>query len=300
MAETVTNNFNLPAPVMDMVARNTYTQGRTDVNVTSFIGPPQLTSLKKKYKDQIVVDASDQLYASMGNIIHSVLEGYGQRNDNVIVEEFLYTEDRGVTWGGHIDLREPSPEGHIISDYKTAATYKVAKTLAGDHDGQWECQLNCYAQLVRRNHPDIKIAGIQTVCFLRDWSKVKAADNPEYPQAGVVVVPLSLWSEQEAEVYIDERLALWQDQEQRMDLGDPSISCTDEERWKKPDKWRVIFTKSGTTKRVFDNEEMAQDFVAQEKDGAKKFDIQVTRGLPLRCTYYCEAAPFCDQYKGES
>ena len=85
-----------------------------------------------------------------------------------------------------------------------------------------------------------------------------------------------------------------------MDMGDPSIPCTDMERWKKPDKWRVIFSKSGTTKRVFDNEEMAQDFVAQEKDGAKKFDIQVTRGLPTRCTYFCEAAPFCDQYKGQS
>jgi len=300
MTETVTNKFNLPGPVMDMIARNEYTQGPTDVNVTSFIAPPQVTSLKKAYRDKIVVDASDLFYASWGNTVHMVLEGYGQRNPDAIVEEFLYTEDRGVKWGGHIDLREPSPEGHVISDYKQTGAFKIMKALkGGDDDSEWECQLNCYAQLVRRNHPDIKIAGVQVAAWVRDWSKIKAADNPDYPQAGVITVPFPLWSEQEAEEYIDERLSLWQEQAQRMDMGDPSIPCTDRERWKKPDEWRVIFSKTGTTKRKFFDEQMAKNFVAQEQGGSEKFNIQVTRGLPTRCTYFCEAAPFCDQHQQE-
>ena len=300
MTGNVTNNFNLPGPVMDMIGRNTYTQGPTDVNVTSFIAPPQVASLKKKYRDQIVVDASDLVYAAWGNTLHTVLEGYGQRNPNAIVEEFLYTEDRGVKWGGHIDLREPSSEGHIISDYKQSGAFKVMKALkGGDDDSDWEAQLNCYAQLVRRNHPDIKIAGVQVAAWIRDWSKIKAGGNPDYPQAAVVTVPFPLWSEQEADEYIDERLSLWQEQEQRMDAGDPSIPCTERERWKKPDEWRVVFSTSGTTKRKFNDEKMARDFVAKEKGGAEKFNIQVTTGLSTRCTYYCEAAPYCNQYQGE-
>jgi hypothetical protein len=299
MSETVTNKFNLPAPVMDMIGKNDYTQGPTDVNVTSFIAPPQVTSLKRKHRKDIVVDASDLFYAAWGNTIHTVLEGYGERNPDAIVEEFLHTKDLGVKWGGHIDLREPSPEGHIISDYKQTGAFKVKKAIEGFDDSDWECQLNCYAQLVRRNHPDIKIAGIQVVAWVRDWSKIKAAGNPTYPQAGVVTVPLPLWSEERAVEYIHERLSLWQDQEQRMDFGDPSIPCTDEERWKKPDEWRVVFAASGKTKRVFDNEEMAKELVASEKGGTEKFDITFTPGLPTRCTYFCEAAPYCAQYKGE-
>ena len=70
MPRRVTNNFNLPAPVVAMVDRNTYTQGDTDVNVTTFIAPPQVTILKEAHKDNLVVDASDLLYPAWGSTLH--------------------------------------------------------------------------------------------------------------------------------------------------------------------------------------------------------------------------------------
>jgi hypothetical protein len=81
-----------------------------------------------------------------------------------------------------------------------------------------------------------------------------------------------------------------------MDAGDPLIPCTDEERWMRPGAWRVKATTNGKTRRKYDNEMEAQAMV--EKD-PEKFYLHVTPGIPLRCTYYCDAAPYCAQYQTE-
>ena len=299
MPRRVTNNFNLPAPVVAMVDRNTYTQGDTDVNVTTFIAPPQVTILKEAHKDNLVVDASDLLYPAWGSTLHEVLFRYGERADDAVVEEFLTTTDRGIKWGGHIDLREPSlrtANAHTIADYKMCNTFKAMKVLkGGTNDKEWEQQLNCYCLLVRRAYPDLEIDALQVIAFLRDWSKTKA-QGADYPPTGVMPVPIPLWSEQEQEAFVDARLSLWEAQQLRMDAGDPLIPCTDEERWMRPGAWRVKARTNGKTRRKFDNEMEAKEMV--EKD-PEKFYIDVTPGIPLRCTHYCDAATYCDQYQTE-
>ena len=296
----VSNRFNIPGPFMQMISRNTYTQGKTDVNVTSFLAPPQIGALKSLHADKIVVDASDQLYSAWGNNLHNILENYGHTTTDAIVEEFLFTQDKGIKWGGHIDLREPSPNGFIISDYKVAPTFKVKKILQmdGDRDKEWEKQLNCYALLVKRNNPDIKIFSIQVVAFLRDWSKVKAADSNSYPQCGVAVVNLPLWTVAEQEIFVRDRLDLWAIQQQALDQHGDFIPCTPEERWKKADVFKVKDKKTHRSKRNFDNEKDAQTFIKSQAV-SEKFYIEASPGLSLRCTHYCEVAPYCKQFKEE-
>ena len=60
-----------------------------------------------------------------------------------ITEERLLYEVDGVTISGAIDLQEITPDGIILSDYKTTSAWAVM-----NEKQDWHNQLNSYAYLV--------------------------------------------------------------------------------------------------------------------------------------------------------
>ena len=297
---TVKWHYKTDKVVEQFLKWNTYSPGHTDVNVTGLIAPPQIGALKTLYKDKIVRDDRNAWPAAIGSVVHMGLERIGKNYKDYLVEEFLTTVDKGVTWGGHIDAQVTTPDGLIIRDYKTTKVFKVKKLMYGydDADRDWETQLNLYALLVKRNKPDTKIAGIEVLVLFSDFSLPTAEEGGDYPERSVMTLQFPLWTLKQQEEYVHSRLDLWAHQQQAMDLHEEFIPCTDEERWKKPDVFKVMSKSTHRSRRNFTNEKDAEAFVKSQAD-PEKFYIQTTRGLPLRCRLFCDVAPFCKQYQNE-
>ena len=59
------------------------------------LSPPQMRVLNEEYKDQIVVDAVDQVWKILGTASHNILETANIGYDDTITEERMYAQVNG-------------------------------------------------------------------------------------------------------------------------------------------------------------------------------------------------------------
>ena len=81
----LTNLLGLPDAFVAAVKNDPYTGGG-DISATKLIDSPQRRVLYGKYKDFVVEDVSDRVWAVMGQAVHTVLERAGT---SALVEERL-------------------------------------------------------------------------------------------------------------------------------------------------------------------------------------------------------------------
>jgi len=270
------NRLGLPQPLASAVIRDTY-QKTGDISVTALIMPPRKRILEKRHDEEISVDVSDQLWMLLGSSVHAILE----RADT---SEHLAEERMTVCVGDAMLSGQPDllDNDGLLSDYKVTSVYSF---LLGEKD-DWIQQLNCYAWLYRQNGFDVK--RLQIVALLRDWMASRAETDPGYPQSGVIVKEIPLWSANEQERYVYERVALHMDSEALKD--DELEVCSATERWQKADSWAVKKKGNKRATKVFNNEVEAQHFA----DGDAQLEVIHRPGQSLRCLRYCSAQPFCD------
>ncbi len=150
---------------------------------------------------------------------------------------------------------------------------------------EWEQQLNIYAALAAAN--GFKITKLQIVAILRDWSKLRAARELDYPQVGVVVREVPVWSPGRQAGYLSERVLLHQ---KARTLSDDDLPlCTEEERWRKPDKYAVKKKGGKRALRLFDTRDEATDFAILNSGT----EIEHRPGEDTRCLHYCAVKEFC-------
>lgn len=272
----LTNKLGLPEPIVNAVANDGYTKGDADISVTSLLSPPRKVALEAAHFDELEEDASDRIWSLLGQSIHTILEraattGIAERRLSITVE--------GWRVSGGMDLYHSNG---TLQDYKCVTVWKFKN---GEVPMEYEQQLNMYAEILRQNAQPVK--QLQIVGILRDWSKMEAQRDQNYPQAQVVVRDVKMWPEAQARAFIRERVLLHK--QARIELPE----CTPEERWQKPDMFAV--TKPGAKRaiRVFTSEEDARK-LAEFITGAI---IQKRPGESTRCTSYCAAAKFCTQFK---
>lgn len=282
----LTNNAGLPAPLVEAIANDSYTRGDADISVTSLISPPRQVALLRAHGDELEEDASDRVFSLLGQAIHTIME---RASNTGLAEERLYADVGGWRISGQIDRLD----GTTIGDFKTASVNELAYGVKAER----ELQLNCYAHLARLN--GYTVERVEAIFILRDWSKVRAAKDPSYPQKQVAIVELPLWSHEKAQAYIEQRVFVHQlarsiyEREQPQQDGLPD--CSAEERWAKPDVYAVMKTGRKSAVKLCDWEAEAQAYVNEW--GADKHYIQHRPGESLRCTFYCGAAAVCEQFK---
>jgi hypothetical protein len=272
-----TNKHNLPAVIVDAVVNDPYVGGG-DVSATKLIDAPQVKVLGAKYRDQVQVDVSERVWSLLGQCVHTILERAGLRQEGMVAEHRMFAEVDGPygAWqlSGQADVIDL--ERGAIRDYKVTTVFKAKGSTA------WEQQLNVLAWLARRN--GYTITGLEIVAIFRDWRKVEAERNPNYPQAAIQVIPVALWDPVTVAAYINERVALHQQAQAGV-----QVNCTDEERWKDADQWAIIKPGAGRALRVLDTEPdpsaVPAGYVVQQRTGEYK-----------RCQHYCEVAPWCPQW----
>ena len=198
----------------------------------------------------------------------------------------------------------------IITDYKFVTAYKFKRNYSGELvvPEEYVQQLNLYAYLLRENNKGIKfpVDGLQIVAIYRDWSKLEAKRDKNYPQLGAETHDIPLWSEDKAKAFIEERVRLHQD---AMFLGNKYgeaasnlPECTDDERWAKPDKFALMPTaKRVRARKLFNSEDEAYDWINTPKNGKlpmkEGWVLEYRQGANVRCESYCLVSEYCEQFQ---
>ena len=269
----LTNLLGLPDAFVAAVKNDPYTGGG-DISATKLIDSPQRRVLYGKYKDFVVEDVSDRVWAVMGQAVHTVLERAGT---SALVEERLFMEVNGWKLSGQFDRLHVADK--TIQDWKVTTTYKA------EGDESWTRQLNILRMLAIRNGHDIE--RLQVVAIFRDWQRSKAERDEKYPKSNVKIIDIPVWDNDFAMAYITERI-----QAHQAAVAGEQVECSDEERWY-----------AGTTYALMKEGNKRATKVASTKEElgevAKGFFIEERKGGYRRCEGYCEVSPFCPQLARE-
>jgi hypothetical protein len=276
-----TNTQNLLKPLVEAIKNDPYSgKGFT---ASMLPQPVQIYALKKMYDDKITIDVSDMLYPLLGNNTHYIVQRMGI--SNALQEERLYASVNGHEVSCQIDLYMD----RILQDFKVTTRWVL---IDGAKD-EWVKQQNINSFIVESN--GFGVDKIEVVCIFRDWSKIQAIKNPDYPKYQVAVLPVEKWSLSEQMLYILERINLFKDAEKLPDTQLPE--CTSVERWEKPTIYAVMKKGRKSSVRNLTSRLQAEDFIIDKHLDTKTHSIEVRPGESMRCEYYCEVKDFCHQYK---
>ena len=281
----LTNKFNLPETFVNVIKRPQYSKGSSEISVTEILSPPQLVLLRRQHQEDIEQDAADMVWSLFGSAVHNILE-HG-KDDHHIVEERLFTTFEGWSISGAIDLQEMIDGKVLIADYKVTSAWTVQQEKQ-----EWIDQLNLYAWLVERVKGE-KVAGLQIIGIVRDWSRREAALKDTYPQAPIVTLDIPLWSQEDREAFVKQRLSMHNEANFAAVSG-LMPHCTSEEMWEKKTTYAVMKEGGKRAKKVFEIKEDAAVFAGQQKDSHY---IETREGGRTRCESFCQASPFCKQYQ---
>jgi hypothetical protein len=283
-----TNKQNLPEALYQAIANDPYKKGG-DFSASELPGPPQIRTLKKRYFDKLEVDVADLIYPLIGNNVHYILERAGVKNS--LTEEQLVTTVPSCSIGAFEVSGKPDlfDADGVLWDYKLTSRY----TLIDGVKPEWEGQTNILAWLLKTH--SFKVKAIKICCIFRDWSKIQAIKNPDYPNHQVAILPVKRWDLHDTELYINERLTRHLEAEELDDYLLPE--CTPAERWDKPTIYAVMKKGMKRSVRNLDSFKDAQQY-AQDKGLAMETHwIQERLGESIRCEYYCDVKDYCQQYK---
>jgi hypothetical protein len=87
-----------------------------------------------------------------------------------------------------------------------------------------------YAYLVETLKPGVRVDKLQVIAILRDWSKARVKTKG-YPPSPIANIELPLWTYEERERFLKERVAIHQEAHGSYDLGGTLPECSEEERW---------------------------------------------------------------------
>jgi len=288
----ITNNKGFPEALVKAVENDSYSKGRADRSVTGLLAPPRQAALKDIHEDVLTEDVSERTFALYGQLVHLLLERSGEQDRNALTEERMFTEVLGWTISGQTDtITLTEDEAWVVSDYKFVTSYRFKRNYSGElvMPAEYEQQLNMYAHLLREN--GFKVDGLKIVAIYRDWSKMEAKRDKNYPQLGAETHDVKLWSEEDAKAFMEERVRLHQAAEN--DLPE----CDDDERWARPDKYALkTNATSARARKLFDSEVDAVTW-AYENKMKKGWVVEHRPGVNIRCENYCLVSEYCEQFQ---
>lgn len=280
------NKYNLPQSLVDVIKNHTYDLSESDpkrIGVTTLINPPIQRLLMVRHWNELSEDVSDHIWRITGNAYHYILSK--AKGKDRLIEEKLTEEIDGITIVGKLDLYEDKNKS--IEDWKVTSLWSIKM---GDKE-DWARQLNAYAWLLRKANFEVKEAYINAI--LRDWRRGETLRYDDYPPIPFKRVAVKLWSFEEQDKYIRERIKLYKEV---MDLPDDKLPiCSASERWSKPDTWAVYKGKNKTATRVVNSQKEALEYSTKNK--VPNYRIEERKGGNMKCEQYCILNSFCPFYQ---
>jgi hypothetical protein len=282
----LTNNYGIPQTFMNVLARPTYSKGKAHLSATQLLNSPKIVALTNKFDNELEQDASDMIWSILGSAVHNFLE-HG-KDENNLVEERLHIEHDGWKISGAVDLQILNDNGIDVRDYKFTSVWAVMNEKI-----DWELQLNIYAWLIEKVKKT-PVTSLGILAILRDWKPREKQQKEGYPDAPVKEVPIRLWTMEEREQYVSNRISAHSACEFELETGGNLPDCSPDEMWEKPAVWAVRKTGNVRAKSLHDNE--ASALQALEELG-KGYEIEFRAGERTRCESYCLVNTYCQQYR---
>lgn len=277
----LTNRNRLPDAIVAAIQNDSYTKGDADISVTELLTPPQLRALKLKHYDELEEDVSDRIWSLLGQSVHTIIERATEGLAGVVAEMTLNSEYLGWKIKGQTD-NIVLTEGELL-DFKVTSAWKVRGETP---PLEWVQQTNIYRRLAKKEK-GIEISSIRVIAILRDWSKNESLRNQDYPQAQVKSFDIPVWSDSEADAFIEERIRLHQ-------ASEPA-PCSDYDIWAKPDKYAVMKRGNVRAIKLFEYADEAQDLAAT----ASNLYVEHRPGEATRCQSWCPVSRFCPQWAAD-
>lgn len=272
----LTNIYNLPQPIFDAVANDPYDKGDADYSVSGLLIPERINALRTQYIDELEEDVTDRIFSLIGQAVHHILE---RAERTALAEKRFYMQVGDKRISGKLD-RFIIEQGKI-QDYKVTSLWKIANGCPKD----FEEQVNSYAELMRQNGFEVRLAEI--VAMLRDWHKTRTLYDPSYPIHQVVVIPVRLWTSDQCQDFLADRI-------RRHELAKTQLPlCSDEDMWRNPDEYAVVKEGGKRAIRKYLTREEAE---AHAKLGGDNYSVQERKGHPKRCEAYCNVSQHCSQF----
>lgn len=287
---------NFSEPIQNALMNDSYQGGLlTDISATGLIDSPRIKYLRKLYSHEITENASRRIAALLGTAFHQLMEENSP--DDWIKEERFYAEVDGLMLSGQIDAVVPIKKKNlgdnpvVIRDYKVITAYKAQSGMK-----DYERQGNIYGYLLRRNGYTPISFVIEAV--IKDWKESFALRDENYPQLPIVEYEYPIWSFDQSEQYIKERLKL------HFPKDDTIPECSDEEMWSSESKFEAKKKGHKKATKLFDSERDANNWIADQDHRSTKgttfedWDIIQRQSERRRCEgNWCNVSEYCDQFK---
>lgn len=281
----ITNKMGLPQAIVNACSTERHTPRGTYSATTLLKGTREIL-LTSRHFDKIEQDVADMIWAIWGTAVHALLE---EQDTSGIKEERLEIEVLGRKVSGQIDHQDL--ESLIITDYKTASTWKV---IFNDFK-EWDKQALIYAYIILIAK-DVKMTRARFIALLKDHSKSKAQKDSSYPQSPVHVHELEITDEklEEIEQFIFSKISELKENEGVTD--DDLPLCTAEERWASKGKWAIMKEGRKSAVKLHDTEDNAKQHLLVLDS---KYYIEHRQGASRKCSDYCPVKDFCSQWAEE-
>ena len=281
----ITNKLNMPEAYVKAIQNSRHNEEGC-LSATTLLKGTKEIILENRHFDEIVIDASDEVWSVFGTATHSVLE---HQEDDAFKEEKFSVDVLDYKVTGKVDRDDLAHE--TLEDWKTTSVWKVIY-----HDFEdWKKQGLIYTWLLRQS--GLNVRHIRFIAFLKDHSKSEAKKKADYPQAPVYIYEFDPTEDEltHIEAYIKEKVFEVSANAEKPD--DEIAECSPEQRWSTPTKWAVMKEGRKTAVKVCDTEEEALNFIDElEKDKDKHF-VEERKGVDKKCEDYCPCAAFCSYYK---
>lgn len=312
-----TNKTNIPLPLaIWLAAPGSYDliPNPQTISATSLQKPLRSLVLSRRIVRETEVDLDDLLASKLGTAVHEAVEnawlrdyekaffnlGYpisaiekfvvnGNQKENYPKDSiFIFLEKRtskeldGFIISGKFDV---VIDGQL-HDIKTTKTYSY---IADSNTEDYRLQGSIYRWL----NPDLIKEDTLIINYLfTDWSPLKALADKEYPKSRCLEKHIPLYSIQETETYIKNRIAQIKKYES-VDQEELPL-CSLEELWQEPTKYALYADPNKTSRatKLFDDLGSAQIHNNTKCKG--KGLIVKREGAVKRCIY-CDARSICTQ-----